>query len=421
MGANRRIFYAFVLGLTVIFFLRVLIAIPEEEQVEPKPNNYNNNNKPQNVFFKQTATPLSSLKAYREEAARLEATRTHCRYVFDRYEPSPWEARWAANISYYERNICKSMRGEFKPLVEAYVSELPKCTINSVALDTRPKPTSCQAPNEPTQFDERVFSKMFYTLQCPDGITSPEGFAASVATFIEPLVGVLRHPRVCETENYRIGARESPFIFDKNYMVLDEWTVKRNVPFFTSSSYSTTNKNFYFDAGASVWDDGAGGTSQSWMVHMFDHMCMRFDGGMFLWEAQQFVAEHALSKVPGHLKPYYHWFNEKCSPDEASWDNPLNHILERTRPDDFVALKIDIDTSTVELPLLRTILNTPELLERIDELYFEHHITMEILEKYWTMAARNRMKPVLSKERQSASLKLFGDLRRRGVRAHSWV
>ena len=89
-----------------------------------------------------------------------------CKYVFDRYEPSPWEERWQSNISFYERNVCASLSGEFKELLDIYIKSLPNCTVNRIPEDTQPLPARCPMPDSPQAFDSRVFSKFHYKLDC---------------------------------------------------------------------------------------------------------------------------------------------------------------------------------------------------------------------------------------------------------------
>eukprot|EP00760_Papus_ankaliazontas_P026128 PhM_4_TR3009/c1_g2_i14/m.37816 len=347
----------------------------------------------------------SAARGYLGDPKARQVPPPKCKYVFERYEPSPWEAKWAKNIGYYEKNVCASLNGEFKPLVDIYVEHFPKCTINSLATDGKPLPSECPEPTAPVPFDERVFSKYHYRLQCEsDEALRASGLPERQVSYIEPLAGMLRRPTVCQDQAYEN-------IINKNYMVIDEWTMKRNKKLLNEAGHRP--RNFYFDAGASVWDNGHGGASQSWIVYQFESMCMNIDGGMYMWEAGEVSPKEALRKIPGRLKPWYHWFNEPVSPSRGSWDNPLNHILALTTPDDYVVFKIDIDASVVELPIMHTIIETPALLERIDEIYFEHHVTVEIMKELWRSA--------VSPRGQSYSMELFGKLRAAGVRAHSWV
>jgi len=58
------------------------------------------------------------------------------------------------------------------------------------------------------------------------------------------------------------------------------------------------------------------------------------------------------------------------------------------------------------------LLESPDLLELVDQFYFEHHVHMV------------ELAPYLKETRQGSmleSLQLFHELRKRGVAAHSWV
>jgi hypothetical protein len=47
------------------------------------------------------------------------------------------------------------------------------------------------------------------------------------------------------------------------------------------------------------------------------------------------------------------------------------------KPEDFVVIKLDIDHTQLELAIIHTILNVPEIRELVDEVYFEYHFWLE--------------------------------------------
>ena len=93
------------------------------------------------------------------------------------------------------------------------------------------------------------------------------------------------------------------------------------------------------------------------------------------------------------------------------------HTMERgarhaiARPIDFVALKVDIDTPSVEVPLMEAILNSEALLGLIDEVFFEYHFKVRP-----DFGWGNRMNATVND-----ALRLMQRLRMQGVRAHFWV
>lgn len=93
--------------------------------------------------------------------------------------------------------------------------------------------------------------------------------------------------------------------------------------------------------------------------------------------------------------------------------NPLHSILSQFNEDDFIVVKLDIDTSSIEVPLAHQVLDGgPDGIYHrlIDQFYFEHHV--HIKEIYgWYKSAEGTIRD---------SLELFAGLRERGVPAHFW-
>lgn len=82
-------------------------------------------------------------------------------------------------------------------------------------------------------------------------------------------------------------------------------------------------------------------------------------------------------------------------------------------PDDFVVVKLDIDTPVIEDALVDQILNQTSLSSLIDEFFFKHHVNMKPLAQSWETDQYPQT--------TAASYKLFHQLRMRGLRTHSWV
>jgi hypothetical protein len=109
----------------------------------------------------------------------------------------------------------------------------------------------------------------------------------------------------------------------------------------------------------------------------------------------------------------YHWFNIPASPSEDNWDNPLNHLRAVAKKEDYVLFKLDIDTNPVEEAMVRQLLASPDLLELIDDFYWEHHVNFQPMAPMWKMTR--------SSTTMNDSLAMFSALRQAGVRAHSWT
>ena len=97
--------------------------------------------------------------------------------------------------------------------------------------------------------------------------------------------------------------------------------------------------------------------------------------------------------------------------------NPLHSIIKKFDQDDYIVVKLDIDTPSVELPIAKQILEGgPDGIYHrlIDQLYFEHHVKFEELRKAWTYGGS------VVKGTLKDSLDLFHGIRQKGVAMHSW-
>ena len=110
----------------------------------------------------------------------------------------------------------------------------------------------------------------------------------------------------------------------------------------------------------------------------------------------------------------YHWINVGVSAEEGSKLNPLESIIKTLDEDDFVVVKLDIDTPAVELPLVCQLLQDKDGIysKVIDQFYFEHHVHLGELKNNW---GHNGMFGTVKD-----SLELFSKLRAKGIPAHYW-
>lgn len=167
-----------------------------------------------------------------------------------------------------------------------------------------------------------------------------------------------------------------------------------------------------------MWDTGGGGSSQSWFHETYTTRILcsqrRFSSA-YAWEASKHDPATALGKIPAVVKPRYHWLNVPIVPEVGHPDNPLTVILSETTPSDFVVFKLDVDDWRVEEAVINQILDDKNVSSRIDELFWEHHVSFEpMASSYWGAATHTQFK-------QEDSLRMFDALRRRGIKAHSWV
>ena len=107
-------------------------------------------------------------------------------------------------------------------------------------------------------------------------------------------------------------------------------------------------------------------------------------------------------------------FTTGVTSDEGSKLNPLESILKEFDEDDFIVLKLDIDSPDIELPLAKQILEDKDGIygKLIDQFYFEHHVKMAEMRGFWRKDTQGTVKDTLD---------LFYGLREKGIPAHFWV
>jgi hypothetical protein len=135
----------------------------------------------------------------------------------------------------------------------------------------------------------------------------------------------------------------------------------------------------------------------------FDHI--------YAFEVTKIAPEKVYEKLPSHFRAAYHWINLPVSPEPDGALNPLKLLLDNFNVDDFIVIKLDIDTPSVEMPLVRQLLEDPRYARLVDHFYFEHHVYLKELLRNWGKAVKGSV---------AMSMKLFQDLRKKGIAAHYW-
>jgi len=235
---------------------------------------------------------------------------------------------------------------------------------------------------------DKLPSTLFY----PAPNTGPDNYS----TIIEPLTGPLRHPHFCT---------DLQFTLSKEYMFFsDPWLVQQS---------PEPVRFLYFDAGASTWTSGGGGASQNWIVMEFaSRWCMTI-AGIWAWEVTTLDTNLVFSQIPTCLAPVYHWYNVPVTPERSGSSNIWRHVEAMATPEDFVVVKIDIDNAPIETLLLQQLASTKSLQLLVDEMFFEHHVNFQPICNNWGVCQDSTT--------YKSSLELFTNLRKAGIRIHSWV
>ena len=261
---------------------------------------------------------------------------TSCCKTFVRYQPSELELSWKNTISKTRSNRVGWEEGCHKVRQEIGAHKRAVSGIQEHAARTIRHAYSSD------------LSSMLYVDNC----TGKE-----MTVPIEPLVSFLRHPlALCHREKKAwwynvIGGGNVDFTVDKSYLL---------VPFADEMGAQSSRK-WLFDAGASTYDAGAGGASQSWFVNTYRDRGFEFDR-IIGWEAARTDPNEQWSSVPADIKRKTSWYNIPATKEIGGADNPLTFIKELTTPEDYVVFKLDIDAPAIEIPLVQQIMGDPELL-----------------------------------------------------------
>jgi hypothetical protein len=218
--------------------------------------------------------------------------------------------------------------------------------------------------------------------------------------FVEPLLPPMRHPEYCF-----YGDRK---LLDLGYLVHDFAYMCKKL--------KRTSRTILIDMGASLdfherWND-LKDMPAVYLMELYRKFGFPFDH-IYAFEKVSADPEKVYSRLPEHWLTSYHWINVGVDADPNSRLNPLKWILDSFEEDDLIIVKLDIDTPAVELPLVLQMLNDDRYNKLVDQFYFEHHVKLYELGRYWTAnGATGSIRD---------SLNLFAGLRAKGIASHFWV
>ena len=246
--------------------------------------------------------------------------------------------------------------------------------------------------------------------------------------FLEPLLTPLRHPDFCDkNQNLRALVSLEYLVHDFEAMCL---------------KLKPHSKLILIDAGASLKFHGRLTTPIAQLINTYNKFGFYFDH-IYAFEVDHTdPAEVYNDLLPQEYIPSYHWINTGklryldgihsfytvignlrsllllnmtttgISADEGHKMNPLETIVSEFSEDDFIVFKLDIDTSIIEVPLAQQLLASDRLTRLIDQFYFEHHVNIAEMEKWWGNSMSGTIKE---------SLDLMQGLRKKGVASHYWI
>ncbi|KAL6758555.1 hypothetical protein V8C86DRAFT_2591365 [Haematococcus lacustris] len=301
----------------------------------------------------------------------------HCRQSAVRYVPSTYELQMRQeNTTSWDLDYCR-----------AYTASAP---VRASILEALAEVEASASGGLINAFDS--FSKLEYEYECPGG-------KRQLAVPIEPLYGAVRHPAAINCNSEGTAVTDMSLIMSLKHLVLSS----------NPRDAAPTHQRFLFDMGASHWND----LSQSALIALYSKRGIFFDRHL-MWEAGNRPGADIMKDVPRSQHHNYQYFNIPAVADIKDPGNPLNIIMQITKPHDFVALKLDIDHAPTEASFIQQILDNTELSSRIDELFWEAHFNVPpLINCCWGGSADKSMG--FSKVHH-----IFNRLRELGIRAHGW-
>jgi len=212
---------------------------------------------------------------------------------------------------------------------------------------------------------------------------------------IEPLAGILRDPRFpCES---------------RRYLMSIDWLLPAD-----RSLVKPNGRRILFDAGGSRFMEGTGFLTSAYAARgvVFDEIHV-WDA---TWRSTECYWGDVTQEVRGQWEPRLVWHNGvKVTAEPGAEHNVVELIWQKCQPEDFCVFKLDIDTADVELALVQSLLDNPGATSRsLDEIFWEHHVH-GVMEHYgWGGYVKGA-------GTFADSYRIFTQLRKMGVRAHSWV
>ena len=232
--------------------------------------------------------------------------------------------------------------------------------------------------------DESLLSRM------PDG------------SLIEPLTGIARHPFA------RVGCRlptTETSIFNTSYIRL---------PSACRMPSDARPHVKLFDMGCSVYGSRARvrhasgvGPSLPLFEQWYESSCYTLVQ-MWGWEAKPMDLTRWWRYVPNATRKKLTFYNHPVSPSEFE-----STLVASTRPQDYVVVKLDIDTPHVETAILDIVEKHAHL---VDELFHEYHFWFDGLNFGWGKNAHLR-----ATHNVATAVRRMQRMRRNGIRAHFWV
>ncbi len=267
------------------------------------------------------------------------------------------------------------------------------------------------------EYDE-LFSKMYYRYEC---LNSSESERIVVSQYIEPLIGMLRDPlTICTPPGIppTLVIDYDSAVQSKRFFLLGpsapyqnfEKPIKSMVPWLSSQDSQT----ILFDLGSSYFygmSDASSASSTAigtrWFYEYFRTKSLHLDR-IIAFEATQYTPLSYWKQIPDDIIGELTFINTGV--ENKGKFNPWNILKSIAKVEDYVIIKLDIDTFALESELAYQVANDTSISSLIDEMFFEMHVTINEMRGFWGAPPGDLRE----------SYVLFTKLRELGIRMHSW-
>lgn len=244
------------------------------------------------------------------------------------------------------------------------------------------------------------------------------------AEYIEPLHGYLRHPQ------FGICMNNTNKKFENKFNI-SHLIISNNCDRSKYSHANQNRRNIFFDLGASVGfkgikhgisriasNSGSGiGPSIPLFYSMYADKCIEFDD-VFAWEVHKYSPQEWWGELPPKLRAKVRFYNvpveENFGRGKIKRNSFLHLLKSYTMQEDFVVIKVDMDTPKMESRIVKAIADDKFLSRLVDEIFFEYHVYMDGLQFGW------RINSTTTDDVDDA-LQLMHRLRKLGIRSHFWI
>ena len=100
---------------------------------------------------------------------------------------------------------------------------------------------------------------------------------------------------------------------------------------------------------------------------------INFDS-VYAWELTPLLPSEYWRNVPAHFKPFWHFYNTPIKSSKNHADSPFRYLQQIATENDFVSMKLDIDSPSTEIPLFEQLVHESDgTYKLVDEFFFELH------------------------------------------------